>query len=344
MPSRVHLRLWIALLLCVFGWLGCSEPAAPSPAPLRAEPRGVGAEHAPAELPAPRARDATFHRGVTLGPLVAPHSVDAFKRAQSKRLNQAVALGATDVQLVVRWTQTQHDAIELAPFDSIDDSLLQWLIDTARRRKLRVLLSPGVAVESAEGARPVASLAPTDWERWWWSYRRFVLHYARVAAARKVPLFSVGSGLTSTEGQADSWRALIAEVREIYPGRLTYLASGEGFARVGFWDAVDVAGVAVAQTEGASDDAQLASLASLHRRLAESAPTRERGYLISEAAPESEPLAPELVRTQQRALLQSFGNDARLLGVFMNDAGDPAPKRNPIAGEVMRHWYMKSKD
>ena len=309
---------------------------------LQSEPQRVGAEHAPIALPTPRARDGTFLRGVTLGPLVAPHNVDAFKRSLSKRLAQAAALGATDVQLVVHWTQTQLDAVELAPFDSIDDPLLGWLIDVARRRKLRVLLAPSVAVESAEGPRPAATVAPRDWERWWWSYRRFVLHYARVAASRKLPMLAVGSGLTSTESQAERWRALIAEVREVYAGKLTYLANSDSFERVAFWDALDVAGIAVMQADAATDERLVAQLTPLVRRLEASAPAR--GYLISEPVPDHEPLAADLAVRRRRALFESFANDARLLGVFLNDDGEPVSKRRPPAAELIKHWYQNRKD
>ena len=343
MPSRANFRFWIGLLLLISGALACSERATPWSAPLQAEPKGRGAEHVPAQLPAPRARDDGFRRGVTLGPLVAPHTVDAFKRALSKRLSQPATLGATDVQLVLHWTQTQPDAVELAPFDSIDDPLLQWLIDSARRRKLRVLLAPSVVVESAEGARPLAALAPSNWERWWWSYRRFVLHYARLAAARKVSLMAVGSGLSSTETQDGEWRALVAEVREIYPGQLTYLADAGGFDRVTFWDALDVTGIAITQPDASTEELQREQLAPLLRRLDATASTRDRGYLISEPAPSHVPLAPELVLRQRRALLHSFGNDARLLGVFLNDGGDAVAKRVTPAAEVIRHWYRQSR-
>ena len=39
------------------------------------------------------------------------------------------------------------------------------------------------------------------------------------------------------------WRRLIARVREVFKGPLTYSANFDGYARVGFWDALDVIGI-----------------------------------------------------------------------------------------------------
>lgn len=39
------------------------------------------------------------------------------------------------------------------------------------------------------------------------------------------------------------WRELIAEVRQVYPGRLTYAANFDQYRDVGFWDALDLIGI-----------------------------------------------------------------------------------------------------
>lgn len=39
------------------------------------------------------------------------------------------------------------------------------------------------------------------------------------------------------------WRALIAQVREIYAGKLTYAANFDQYFEVGFWDALDIIGI-----------------------------------------------------------------------------------------------------
>ncbi|MDB4991648.1 MAG: hypothetical protein JWN04_6826, partial [Myxococcaceae bacterium] len=134
-------------------------------------------------LPKPMLRPPAFRRGLVLGPLEAPENDEDFKRKHAQLLDRAVALGVTDVQLVVRWLQVDYTATEIAPFDSVHDELLSWLIDQAKRRKLRVMLAPRLEVEN-EGLHSGSAIAPGNWENWWWSYRRVALHYARVGAMR----------------------------------------------------------------------------------------------------------------------------------------------------------------
>lgn len=304
---------------------------------------GQEASEQSAALPAPRARDTAFRRGVTLGPLLAAESPEAFKRAQLGRLARALALGATDVRLVVRWTQTRPDAVELAPFDSLDDKLLGWLIAASRQRKLRVWLVPTVAVESAEGELPAAHVAPRSWDRWWWSYRRFVLHYAQLAGARRVPLLAVGSGLTSTEADSERWRALIRDVRKAYAGELTYVASSESVDKVAFWHDLDLIGVALAPGAASSD----AALAPLPDRIEAAEPARE--FLLVERDPSPEELDPGDVLRARQALYDRFVDAPKLGGVFVNDlAPAAAPKRKknaplPPESALIRRWFLKSK-
>ena len=164
------------------------------------------------------------------------------KPLYTKALDELVELGATDVQLRVEWTQTDASAIEISPSSTrtVDDELLRWVIDEANQRSLRVFLMPvldvaGLGTEG--GLQPYrANLSPPDWDRWWWSYRRFVIHYAQIAAGHKAAMLSVGSELTSTEHQKERWRELIPVVRKVYDGPLTCSASADPVANVSFWD------------------------------------------------------------------------------------------------------------
>ena len=50
--------------------------------------------------------------------------------------------------------------------------------------------------------------------------------------------------LNERRGQQEAlWRSLIAQVRTVYTGQLTYAANFDNFHRVGFWDALDMVGI-----------------------------------------------------------------------------------------------------
>ena len=57
-------------------------------------------------------------------------------------------------------------------------------------------------------------------------------------------MFSVGTEVDVVAlARPEYWRALIAEVREVYDGQLTYAANWDKYARIEFWDALDFVGV-----------------------------------------------------------------------------------------------------
>jgi hypothetical protein len=325
---------WALLATCA---LACKEQSAQGAAPKHVELPEVRLELPRSGLPMPMVRNDAFRRGIVLGPLVAPEDEDAWKKQQLAVLDRAVTRGVSDLQLIVQWMQTSSSAVEIAPFESVHDSLLTWLIDRARERKLRVLLTPRVAVEN-EASWAARGLKPSNWERWWWSYQRIALHYAKVAATRKVQLYAIGSELSSTEGQADRWRKLIKAVRKIYKGKLTYLAAADQFDKVTFWDALDLVAIAVDQAEPRNESQLVELLSPLPKRIGKSNKARELGYLISEASCGEGPRDDARELLCQRALFHNFSEEQKLQGVFVT----PAPERAG-ANDVVSHWYKNSK-
>ncbi|MDB4991662.1 MAG: hypothetical protein JWN04_6840 [Myxococcaceae bacterium] len=297
-------------------------------------------------LAKPMLRPAAFRRGLVIGPLSAPESDNDFKRKHAQLLDRAVALGVTDVQLIVRWLQVDYTATEIAPFDSVHDELLSWLVDQAKRRKLRVLLTPRLEVEN-EGPHSGGAIKPDNWESWWWSYRRVALHYARLGAMRKVAALSLGSELSSTEAQSDRWRKLIKEARKIYKGQLTYLAAPENVEKVGFWEALDFVGIALDQAQPRNEEQLTDKLASLTRKLGRSSKLHELGYVLAETGCGHGDPDPARELLCQYALFQGLRDEPRLEGVFLLPSVNllQGPKSAPqAASQVVAHWYQESRN
>ena len=78
------------------------------------------------------------------------------------------------------------------------------------------------------------------WSDWFASYTEFIVHYARIAQAEGVELFCVGCEMVQTDRRADDWRAVVAAVREVYSGIVTYNCDKYQESNVTWWDAVDV--------------------------------------------------------------------------------------------------------
>ncbi len=293
---------------------------------------------------------------------------DAERRPKYEHfLDEVRALGATDLELIVAWSQADLGAIEVTPHPSegVDDDLLGWVMDEAASRNLRVSLMPVIDLENKHEGVTRAALKSADWEHWWWSYRRFIMHYARIAAANKAALFSVGNQLLSTESDEAHWRALIGDVRKVYSGKLTYTAHVERFDAITFWDALDV--VSLGGSLGASSkDASLPrTCQALINRLRTWAMANNKRYLLAgvfceegrhnetKRNHESTTLdagANLRMLIQQRAFFESFQADARLEGVFVPQSfalDGPLDQSPTLAGkparEVLRHWFTKSR-
>lgn len=101
--------------------------------------------------------------------------------------------------------------------------------------------------EPSDGAwrNKIFPASDSAWKQWSSSYREFILQEAALAERNGVELFCIGTELTrlSTEKPA-FWRALIAEVREVYAGELTYAANWYAeYQNIPFWDALDYIGI-----------------------------------------------------------------------------------------------------
>lgn len=117
----------------------------------------------------------------------------------------------------------------------------------ARAAGIRTLLKPHLWLGGAPGqwSGDIAMASDADWTRWFASYRAFILHYARLAEREGFEALAVGTELrTAALTREADWRRLIAEVRAVYRGQLTYAANWfEEYQGVRFWDALDFVGI-----------------------------------------------------------------------------------------------------
>jgi hypothetical protein len=118
----------------------------------------------------------------------------------------------------------------------------------ARERGVKTLLKPHLWLRQPRPGQwldAVAMRSEADWQRWFGDYRAFLLHYARLAEREGMEALAVGTELhQAAAGREADWRRLIAEVRQVYGGRLTYCANWHReYEEVRFWDALDFIGV-----------------------------------------------------------------------------------------------------
>jgi len=115
-------------------------------------------------------------------------------------------------------------------------------IDEAHQRGLTVLVKP--LVDSKDFAWR-GFFQPSDPAAFFQSYKSMIVAEAEVAEAHHAELFSIGCEMDQLTGSAYAsyWDDIIAAVRSVYHGKLTYAAAWFNPAAVSFWSKLDYAGV-----------------------------------------------------------------------------------------------------
>ncbi|MEO0377098.1 MAG: hypothetical protein AAF329_21280, partial [Cyanobacteria bacterium P01_A01_bin.17] len=118
----------------------------------------------------------------------------------------------------------------------------------AQELGIKTLLKPHIwltQVREGKWRTDIAMQSEADWQTWFNQYRTFILHYARFAETHRIPVLCIGTELQTTAVQREQdWRRLIADIRQVYHGQLTYAANWfEAFEQIQFWDALDFIGI-----------------------------------------------------------------------------------------------------
>ncbi|MFQ5651942.1 MAG: glycoside hydrolase TIM-barrel-like domain-containing protein [bacterium] len=118
----------------------------------------------------------------------------------------------------------------------------------AKQAGIKTLLKPHIWLQRSEQGKwrgEIEMDSERDWGFWFANYRKLILHYAWLAEKNGIEALSVGTELYATAVKREQdWRDLIADVRKVYHGKLTYSANWyREFEEVQFWDALDFIGV-----------------------------------------------------------------------------------------------------
>jgi len=118
---------------------------------------------------------------------------------------------------------------------------LRW----AHERGLSVMLIPHLAYWGTKFSwRGEINFATADeWDRFFLDYETWIVQMATIAEAGQAEIFCVGLEFSYAEKHDERWRKIIAAVRQVYHGKITYGANWNEYENVKFWDAVDYIGV-----------------------------------------------------------------------------------------------------
>jgi len=60
-----------------------------------------------------------------------------------------------------------------------------------------------------------------EWQMWFASYEKFIVHYAQLAQSVKAEQLTVGAELNSPFSHGDMWKPIVQKIRSVYSGSLT---------------------------------------------------------------------------------------------------------------------------
>jgi len=203
-------------------------------------------------------------RGVTIGPIEsALHPDKGYGSAACARsLAEARRMGANWVSLTPFGRVWDLAPTGVSPTFELEHAAnrvaVRRAIDQAHAEGLKVMLVPHLWVETGGWRAEIDPGGDAEWATWAASYREFLLGWARVAKEGNVEMLSVGVELRSwlTTERAPTFSPIIADVRGVYPGLLTYAANWDDVDRTVVLGELDVIGInafyPLAQQPGAS--------------------------------------------------------------------------------------------
>lgn len=187
--------------------------------------------------PAVRAQT-PFFRGMSY----TPWSQNALLTSDSDlSLSHMRADGVDTVSLNVFWFQdnaTSSVITEDFNYYSASEPSVRYAIREIHMRGMKALLKPMVDLRDGNWR---GTIPPSG--AWFRAYGAFIDHWAVIATQEGVDYLCVGCEFNANQQSTNAWRKIVAGVRALYRGTITYASNWDSYTDVGWWDAVDFVGI-----------------------------------------------------------------------------------------------------
>lgn len=117
-------------------------------------------------------------------------------------------------------------------------------VDMLHKNGISVLIKPQIWISQGEFTGTLKMDSEEDWKLLEASYEDFIVTYAELAEETKADIFCIGTELEQfVKNRPRFWSELIAKIRKVYKGKLTYAANWDEYTRTPFWDEIDYIGI-----------------------------------------------------------------------------------------------------
>lgn len=198
-------------------------------------------------------------------------------------------------------------------------------------------------------------------------YKQYILSYAILADSMNIDMFCIGTELKAMALEKPAyWKELIAEVRKLYDGPITYAANWDSYRKISFWDELDYVGIdayfplgdyQIPTVEGTVKDweSYKEDIRAFQARTGKKVIFTEWGYESEEYAGKtpwgsSGSFNEEVQKNLYEATFQSFWNEPWFQGVFiwrwspMDEFGRGTYNFSPKGREaekVLEKWFRE---
>ena len=125
------------------------------------------------------------------------------------------------------------------------DAELKEMIAFCRDSGLRVILKPFVNCRNGTWRAHINFFDidiphEPQWGNWFRNYTDYQLHYAAIAEETGCEMIIIGCEMVQAQRKSAQWREMVAKIREVYSGLLTYNCDKYTEEYVDWWDCLDV--------------------------------------------------------------------------------------------------------
>jgi hypothetical protein len=162
-----------------------------------------------------------------------------------KAIDDMAALGCTWINFAVaaRVSDVHSNTVYMDWRNLPTMHQLETILKHAQEKHIHTMLMPIVLLDKANQKEWRGVIAPPDWDQWFFTYDIYLTQMATLSRRCDVDILCVGSELLSTESKRSHWLKVISDIREKFPGKLTYSANWDHYTVPSFWDHLDYIGM-----------------------------------------------------------------------------------------------------
>lgn len=187
-----------------------------------------------------------FVKGITFAPFIGRRELMK-KETLASFDAMAERTGADFVIIVPNGLQDtpQSEKIDFTSEATVSDEELEAFIDYVHSKGIRTALKPTVNCRNGTWRAHISFFdedVPCEpkWGNWFRSYSEFQCHFADIAMSKGCEMFIAGCEMVQSEHREAEWRNVIADIRQVYSGTVSYNTDKYQEHNVKWWDAVDV--------------------------------------------------------------------------------------------------------